>query len=180
MSLHLLKGTDNINNIKLIDITNDINVNEPFYITELKIKIIDNILIPISNDDLDLVLKKAYLISFYKDKINEFISIYDSNFDLLTYKYILDTVTYAITYHNIIVVNRRNNIGDSQFGKARKDLGIIQIRAEYILYDQIIGKPKFKQNEKYNILIVNDIKMLLNRLNVDFYNIRSFILEKYK
>lgn len=180
MSLHLLTGTTKqyINLINIAD-END-NINEPFYIKELKIKIINTILIPISNDNLDSIVDKNYLVSFYKDKIQEFINIYNSSFDLVTYKYILDTVSYAITYHNIIVVSRRINFNGNQFGKTQKDLGIIDIKAEYILYDQIIGKPKFKNNETYNTLIINDIKMLLNNLNIDFYKIRDFILEKYK
>lgn len=180
MSLHLLTGSDNMNNIKLINITNNIALIEPFYIKQLKIKIINDILIPISNDDLDSVLKNNYLISFYTDKIQEFINIYDSKYDLLTYKYILDTVKYAITYHDIIVASRRINLEQKQFGKVEKYLGIIQIKAEYILYDQIIGKPNFKNNERYDMRIINDIKTLLNTLNNDYYKIKNFILDKYK
>lgn len=179
MTLHLLKNFDNNNNIRLIDTGTSDNY-EPFFISQIKILIINNLLIPISNDNLDQVLANEYIISFYKDKISQFISIYNDKYDLKTYKYILDVVSYAIIYHRIILASRRISIKDKEFGKVQKHLGIIHFKAEYILYDKIIGKPNFKNGEKYNKVILNNIRLLLNSLDIDYNKIEKIISEKYK
>ncbi len=185
MPLHLLTGSNKRNNIRLIETENDIGGDiEPFYIKELKIQIINKLLIPISNDDLDSLIDASsnydYLISFYKDKILEFINLYNSKYDLLTYSYMLQVISYAIHYYDLMIRSSPIKIEEKQFGKVQKHLGIIQMKAEYILYDQIIGKPNRKNNEKYKPEILRDIKILLNGLNTDFYKIKDFILDKYK
>jgi hypothetical protein len=186
MPLHLLSGSNKINNLRLIETENDIGGGEiePFYIKELKIQIINKLLIPISTDDLDSLVDASsnynYLISFYKDKILELINIYNSKYDLLTYSYMLQVFSYAVYYYDLMIRSNPVKIEDKQFGKVQKHLGIIQMKAEYILYDQIIGKPNRKNKEKYKIDIIRDIKILLNGLNTDFYKIKEFILDKYK
>jgi uncharacterized protein YjfI (DUF2170 family) len=179
MTLHLLKSIDNNNNLKLVDLETSGDY-EPFVVSQIKILIINNLLIPISNDNLDQVLTNEYLISFYKDKIIQFISIFNDKYDLKTYKYILDVVSYAIIYHRIILASRRISIKDKEFGKVQKHLGIIHFKAEYILYDKIIGKPDMKNKEKYNKDILNAIRVLLNSLDVDYNKIEKIITDQFK
>jgi hypothetical protein len=92
----------------------------------------------------------------------------------------LQVFSYAVYYYDLMIRSNPVKIEDKQFGKVQKHLGIIQMKAEYILYDQIIGKPNRKNKEKYKIDIIRDIKILLNGLNTDFYKIKEFILDKYK
>lgn len=182
ISLHLLNSVDYTNNIKLINSNNSSEnmTNEPFYIKELKIQIINKLLIPISNDDLDTVVENDFLISFYKDKIQQFLSLFPNKFQLQTFKYILDVVNYAIIYHRIILASRRNELKDKEFGKIQKHLGIVQFKVEYVLYDEILGKPDRKNREKYKPEIINDIRLQLNLVDITFQKIKIFITQKYK
>jgi len=181
ISLHLLNSIDYTNNIKLIDTNNssDNMTNEPFYIKELKTQIINKLLIPISNDDLDKVVENDFLISFYKDKIQQFLILFQNKFQLQTFKYILDVVNYAIIYHRIILASRRNDLKDKEFGKIQKHLGIVQFKVEYVLYDEILGKPNRKNGEKYKLEILNDIRLQLNVIDITFQKIQTFITQKY-
>lgn len=176
-SLHLLKSSHNDYH-KLIhpSINSD---GEPYLITNIKTQIINKLLIPISNDNFDIVITHNYLISFYKDRIQQFISIYHSKYNLQTFKYILDVINYAIVYHRIIEASRKIDRNNKEFAKVSKHVGIIGIKAEYVLYNEILGKPKYKNGEKYNNLIITDIRLLLNSLNIDFNKIQTIIKQKY-
>lgn len=181
ISLHLLNSVDYTNNIKLININigNEEFSNEPFYIKELKMQIINKLLIPISSNNLNKVVEENFLIAFYKEKVSQFLQLFQNKYQLQTYKYILDVVNYAIIYHRIIEASRRNDLKDKEFGRIQKHLGIIQFKVEYLLYDEIIGKPNRKNGEKYKTEIINDIRLQLNMLDISFQRIKTFIMEKY-
>lgn len=181
-SLHLLDSYNFNNNLKLVELFNNNNTftNEPFYIKELKIQIINKFLIPISNDNFDIVMENNFLISFYKDKIHQFLGIYPNKYQLDLYKYILNVVNYAVVYHITILKSRTANIKDKGFGAFKKNLGIISLKTEYFLYNEIIGSPNLKAGEKYDNNIIKDIKNLLQSLDTNFNKIKIFIEDKYK
>ena len=178
-TLHLLKSSDN-NYHKLLHIPSQSDTdNEPYLITTIKTQIINKLVIPISKDNFDIIIDNMYLISFYKDRIQQFMRIYKTKYELQTYKYILDVINYAVVYHRIILASRKNNLKNKDFAIVSKQLGIVGIKAEYILYNAILGKPNKKKGEKYNDQILIDIRLLLNSLDIDFYKINKIIKEKY-
>ena len=54
----------------------------------------------------------------------------------------------------------------------------IKLKPEYEIYDFIFGNPKDNQ-EVYNLTIINEIQTLLNKDNVDFNKIKTYLLNKY-
>lgn len=181
-SLSLLNLQNSDRTLKLIHNSkaNISNGVEPFYVTDIKKQIINKFLIPISNNDLDIILEYDYMISFLKDRLIKIMLIYKSSYQLDIYKKILDSINYAVVYHRIILMKTNKQLKNTDFSKLQRSLGIINIKAEYIIYDEIFGPPNKINGENYNPDTINEIRKLLNRFDINFDKIKEIVKNKYK
>jgi hypothetical protein len=56
---------------------------------------------------------------------------------------------------------------------------MIRLKPEIELYNLILGTPKLKFGEKYNVDVLKDLEVLLKVDNITFEKIKNYIIAKY-
>ena len=114
-------------------------------------------------------------------KIDSYLSLYVDNEYLLLYKNLLTAFETSVNQHMEITNLEKHfkSEGSSNAGTMVFKTTMVRFKAEYELYNLIVGRPKFKIGEKYKDPIILDIVKLLDLNTVNFDYMKKFIQEKY-
>ena len=167
-----LSGKKNVNLHSL----SGLNINNNKLLTELKmlkINILNNLIIPLISNKWDILHENICLL----DNIKEKIQCYDNREDLIIYKEIIKAIEVIYLEHKQLEKLEQQVYGSENVSTMYYKTSLIKLKPEYEIYNVIIGKPNKK--EKYNDLIISDIKLLLKNNNIVFNTIREFIINKY-
>ena len=157
------------------------NVGEvPIEIQQLKIMIMNTFILPFMSKKWEILEENLWLV----DKINIQIDLYSSLYttDYLTlYKDVLTIFETSMFQHLEIFNLEKQLYGSGEEGGniMMVKTPFIRLKAEYELYNLILGKPKISNNESYNALIISDILSIIERNEISFNKIKEYILKKY-
>ena len=171
----------NINNKwNLLGYSNSNQINIPLDIKNLKIKIINFIILPLQSNQWTIIKNNSFLFELFKQKIDYYYNIYKLE-ELILYKDLLQICEILIDQNNQL-----NEI-EQKFYKTKENsisliykTSMIKLKPEYELYDNIIGKPNKSKNQKYNEYIIKDIQNCMIRTSITYEDIKEFIEFKYK
>jgi len=144
----------------------------PNEINEFKIAIMNNFMIPLITKRWGTVYDNLFRIDIYRNKINNYMQSYP-NADLEIYKNILQLI-FAIHSEHLELEDlekklyRADDTGTFAYKTTR-----IRLKAEYELYNLILGKPE--QGEQYDSLIIQKILNLLTDETISVDEIKKGI-----
>lgn len=179
--------TMNLTGVNKININNltgktDLICNPLSYkIKLLKNSIINNYLIPLFAKQWTLLNENIFFIDKFQEKLNAFYKTYKLD-ELLVYIELLKILKMLIENHNLLVSNEGQISGNKDPNEIITMIyktTMIRLVPEYEIYNSIIGRPNAKRSEKYNELIISDIKKMMTNENVSFTKIKEFIEKKY-
>jgi len=162
------------NGINLTGRTNKYE-SEPIDVQHVKLQIMSTVLFPIISQQWVKVMENRFFIASLKAKINDLHLIYGLN-DLLFYKDVLLLAEAMIAEHeevNILekkLYGKLNDVGTIVFRTK-----MIKLKAEYEIYNFIIGKPLHIND--YNLDMLHYIQQLTIQENMTFDKIKSYVLE---
>lgn len=153
---------------------NSYQPNIPDEIHKVKKTIINQFILPLCNDNWKEIKENMYNISRLKNKIKFLKSTYKDS-DLTYFEQILDFVIITFSEHlNLENLEKKIYSGNKQNAASLiQKIKYIRLKAEYELYNTILGKPDPK--EKYNENVINKIKTLLQNENITFGEIKQQI-----
>jgi hypothetical protein len=159
--------------------TNDI----PLQIKNIKTQILKQYLVPLINNNWEELKKNLFFLENIKNKINDFYDVYKLD-DLLLYKDILSSIDRVMIEHKELMkieqafygTKNESKIISSVFYKTKH----IKLKPEYEIYDFIFDKQKKPGKIIYDTDIIDDIKGLLKKPNINYNSIEYFIKDKYK
>lgn len=153
----------------------------PLEVKNIKIMIMNLIIVPFMSKQWKKLEENICFLDILTRKIDSYLSMYVDNEYLLLYKNLLVAFETSVNQHMEI-----NNLekhfkaeGSSNAGTMVFKTTMIRFKAEYELYNLIVGKPQFKIGEKYRDPIILDIVKLLDLNTVNFDYMKRYIQEKY-
>jgi len=177
MSTLSLTGKNNSNKINLYGKEETKTI--PTEINNLKIKILNDLIIPFISKQWKVLEENLLFIDKTKHNINYYYNTYKLN-DLLLYKEIIRAFELVINEHEQLVDLEKKMYGkDDNFSTLFHKTPMIKLKPEYEIYDSIIGKPKRKLNEKYNEEIIDFIQKLLLKDNITFNKIKELLKKQF-
>jgi hypothetical protein len=155
---------------KCIDIPEDV--------LKLKQSVIAQFVMPICRNDWDELRQNMFNMTRLHNKIKELKIRYPNNsYELNYFTNILETSLVAFGEHLDLdnLENEHYGVNEKNFARLIKKTRYIRLKAEYDLYNLIIGKPEKKGG--YNNAILGTIKDLLKNEYASFNDIQSAVIE---
>lgn len=152
----------------------------PLEIKNLKIKIMNNIILPLISKQWKQLHENMFFLENMKAKLDNYYKLYKMD-DLLIYKDIVAAFELIFNEHRQLedlekqVYSSKN--GD--FMSIVYKTTTIKLKPEYELYDAIFGKPKRDKNQIYNDSAVIFIRRALTQENITFKKIKDDVLLQF-
>tara|TARA_Y100000992_G_scaffold302608_1_gene277649 strand:+ start:539 stop:1099 length:561 start_codon:yes stop_codon:yes gene_type:complete len=151
---------------------NNINLEDPSEIIKLKDNIANQFIVPLCNEKWQEIKENMFNVVRFQKKIKDLKLIYPG-VDLTVYNQILEFVINSYGQY-INLENLEKNVykaDKNNTARLVQKLKYVRLKAEYELYNLIIGKPI--KNEKYDLEVIDKIKNLLKDENITFKNIEK-------
>jgi hypothetical protein len=165
---------------KNIESTNVCNA-VPDDIQILKSNIIEIFILPFTLKKWSTFKENCFFIETFKAKIDFYYHRYKIK-DILVYKDILTIIEFfndQMVQLEDLEKKMYNPLQDGQFGAMIYKTTMIKLKTEYLLYDNILGKPLRSKNQSYNEHAIKDIQKMLVLNNVSYRKMQDSILSKY-
>ena len=155
----------------------------PTEIQAIKSSIIEMFVLPFTLKKWSTFKENCFFIETFKKKIDFYYNRYKID-DILLYKDILTIIEFfndQMVQLEDLEKKINNPLQDGQFGAIIHKTTMIKLKTEYVLYDNILGKPLRIKNQTYNQEVIKDIQKMLeiNNTNMNYTKIRDSILSKY-
>ena len=154
--------------------TNVCDQFEPLDIKNLKIDIMNTIIIPFGNKNWKVLEENLVFIDMIKGKLFLYSSKYPT-IDLQLYSDIVDACETNIYFYMEIANLERQLYSNDCSATIYIKTVMLKLKPEFELYNLIIGKPNITSGETYNSTIVNNIIKLLQIENITFLQISEKI-----
>ena len=164
-----------IDMIKNNNLSSKISFNtyyEPFELKQLKIQIMNNLLIPLTANKWDYLVENSFMTDIMLRRINNYYNKYKID-DLLIYSEFIKAYEIIISEHiqlENIEKKMYQNLGTAFVFKTNK----IKLKPEYEIYNLIYGKPL--HIDTYNKEILLKIQSLIQIDDINFDKIKAIIL----
>lgn len=175
-----LSGKSSYNDINLYGRKTTGTINIPQDIKDIKIQILNKILLPLISKKWQTLRENLFCLDNLKKKVNSYYNIYKLD-DLQIYKEILNTFEAVMAEHVQLEKLEKKIYAseDPAFHSAIYKTMPISLKPEYEIYNVILGKPNKNSDEKYDLVIISEIELLLRKNNIHFGMIKEFLLHKY-
>jgi len=141
----------------------------------------DLIIVPFLSKQWKKLEENICFLDIITRKIDLCLSIYVDNEYLLLYKNLLVAFEISVNQHMEIknLEKHFKKEGATNAGTMVFKTTMVRFKAEYELYNLIVGKPLFKNGQKYNESILLDILKLLELQTINFDFMKKNITEKH-
>jgi hypothetical protein len=153
----------------------------PIEVKNIKIMVMNLIILPFISKQWKKLEENICFLDILTRKIDSYLSLYADNEYLLLYKNLLVAFETSVNQH-LEINNLEKHFkteGSTNAGTMVFKTTMVRFKAEYELYNLIVGKPQFKNGEKYKDPIILDIVKLLDLNTINFDYMKKFIREKY-
>jgi hypothetical protein len=153
----------------------------PTEVKNIKIMIMNLIIVPFLSKQWKKLEENICFLEILTRKIDVCLSLHTNNEFLLLYKNLLVAFETSVNQHMEIknLEKHFKQEGSTNAGTMVFKTSMVRFKAEYELYNLIVGKPAFKNKEKYNDSILSDILKLLDLQTINFDFMKKYITEKY-
>jgi len=145
---------------RLDGVTAGVSVKRSLQLSKLEQRIFDDFVLPLVNEDIDTLRKNLALILYYKEQLEK----------TSTKSYFSDLIEFVSKGFGLLEevddLQKRIN-GEDAFGQLYVRTARIRLMPEYEIYNAILGAPKVRKGERYNMDIVAKIRKLLTELKPD-------------
>lgn len=174
------KNTNTIMSLKGFTYNESTN-QTPIEIKNIKIMIMNLIIVPFMSKQWKKLEENICFLDILTRKIDSYLAMYTDNEYLLLYKNLLVAFETSVNQHMEInnLEKHFRSEGSTNAGTMVFKTTMIRFKAEYELYNLIVGKPQFKIGEKYKDPIISDIVKLLDLNTINFDYMKRYIQEKY-
>lgn len=152
----------------------------PLEITNLKIKIMNNIIFPLISKKWKQLHENMFFLENMKEKLDNYYKLYKMD-DLLLYKDIVAAFELIFNEHRQLE-DLEKQVYSSKTGDFTSIIyktTTIKLKPEYEIYDAIFGKPKRDKNQTYNDSAVIFIRRALTQENITFKKIKDNVLLQF-
>ena len=157
------------------------NIEEPPEVRSFKIMLYDMLILPYLSSNWQKLTENIIFLDNITNKLNYFLLLYPTNELLIMYKDIIAAFETLVLQHmELNALENYLSCGENDASTIVFKTSMIRLRAEYELYNLILGKPNLKGGEVYNQTIIDDILSILNLGELSFNRISEFILTKYR
>jgi len=151
-------------------------------VKKLKEKIINDFLVPLYSNQWNTLKENIFFLNNIQKTLNTYYNMYKSE-ELLVYIDLFKVIYLLIEKHNLLEYTEEQIYGREK--KSEVMCAIfktipIKLLPEYEIYNSIIGKPNKKFNEKYDDIIISDIKIMLLQKDINYAKMKNYIDETYK
>ena len=152
----------------------------PNEIRNLKIKIINNIILPLISKQWTELYENMFFLENIKIKLDRYYQLYKLE-DLLLYKDIICAFENVLNEHTQLVDLEKKIYSSKgeEFTSIVYKTTMIRLRPEYEIYDAIFGKPKRDKNQYYNDETIAFIKRSLMQENISFKKIKEQVIVNF-
>lgn len=172
---NLLSGNNNSNINSLFGVGNKLKRKIPLIVSQLKTDILDNLIIPMINDNWQHINNNFFLISVFKSKAESYYLKYKVE-ELLMYNDLLSMIEIALNEHNqLFDLEKEKYSNNKESTSIIYKTKMIRLKAEYEIYNIIYGKPI--KNETYDNNKLKEIQSLLKLDGITFDKIKNRLLE---
>jgi hypothetical protein len=173
------KSIKNSSSLNISKNNTKIMTTENIKLKQLKIQLLNLYILPLIENNFDVLIQNICFLDKMHDNIDYYEKQYgDENISL--YKDILLVFQFFLGMH--LEIQKLEKIiynSDTKSTNIAFKLPLIRLKPEYEIYHLILGKPNLKQNQIYNMNIINDITKLLQMNELSFENIKNNISLKY-
>lgn len=152
----------------------------PQEIKNLKIKIMNNIILPLISKQWKQLYENLFFLENIKSKLDNYYKLYKMD-DLLIYKDIIAAFELIFNEHRQLE-DLEKQVYSSKTGDFTSIVyktTMIKLKPEYELYDAIFGKPKRDKNQTYNDSAIVFIRRALTKENITFAKIKEDVLLQF-
>jgi hypothetical protein len=176
----LLNGKNeyNIHNLTGKNINSSVSNHEK--IKNIKERMISDYIIPFFSKQWSILRENMYLVDNIIYKLTYYYSIYKEE-EFSIYINLLKILKSLVEKQILLDDNDK-----TQFTKQQNDIismvyktVMIKLLPEYEIYNNIFGKPKKELKQKYNEIIIQDIKSQMNKENITYSGLKLYIINKY-
>jgi len=175
-----LCGKTVIQSNNLLGKTDNSHKGIPLEIKNLKIKIMNNIVLPLISKQWKQLHENMFFLENIKAKIDNYYKLYKTE-DLLVYKDIVTAFELIFNEHRQLEDLEKQvysgKMGD--FTSIIYKTTTIKLKPEYELYDTIFGKPRRDKNQTYNDSAIIFIRRALTQENITFKKIKEDTLLQF-
>lgn len=148
-------------------------------ISGFKMRVIDSVMIPFMSQDWRTIEENMFLFDFFRDEIDVMI-LRNPQVDVYVYKDLIAAVEMAFEQQQeIACLEKRLYEGRDDATTMIVKLGSIRLKPELELCDLILGKPNYKNGEKHDAAMVEEVITLMKKPRATFANISKYIKHKY-
>uniref|UniRef100_A0A6C0B9Y6 Uncharacterized protein n=1 Tax=viral metagenome TaxID=1070528 RepID=A0A6C0B9Y6_9ZZZZ len=170
-----LCGKDKIQKNNLLGKNISLQKDIPQDIKQLKIKIMNNIILPLISRQWSQLYENRFFLDGIKIKLDYYYKLYKLE-DLLLYKNIIYAFELMLNEHFQLSELEKQIYKTNEFTSIVYKTAMIKLKPEYELYDTILGKPKREKNQSYNDSTILYIQHLLAKENMTFQKIKEQVL----
>ena len=152
----------------------------PNKIKELKVKILNDYLIPLYSKQWTILKENMFFISEIQKKIIEFNELYELD-EARLYIDLLKVLTMFMDNYKLMKFQEEKAHGSKDPNEVMSMIfqtAMIKLLPEYEIYNSILGKPNRESKQVYDQCIIEDIKDMLVQENITFYKIKECILHE--
>lgn len=154
------------------------NISNAYKITLLKQHIFKYFLLPLYSEQWETLYNSHIFIDQTISRLQVYYKMYKTD-DLWGFIELLRILKIAMDQHQASdqtpVALDKNNIVQMVYRTTK-----IRLMPEYELYHMLVGKPNLPNHECYQEDILQDIRQFMVRDRVQFEQIQTYILSKYK
>lgn len=145
---------------RLDGVTTGVAIKRSLQLSKLEQRIFDDFVLPLVNEDIETLRKNLALILYYKEQL-------EKTSDKSYFADLIEFVSKGFgLLEEVDELQKRIN-GEDAFGQLYVRTARIRLMPEYEIYNAILGAPKVKKGERYNMDVVAKIKKLMTELNPD-------------
>jgi hypothetical protein len=179
-----LSGKDGTNKWNLTGKNSSIEPNLPIEIKNLKIRIMNTLLLPLLSKQWKIMKNNMFLIDSFKQKINFYYDSFKLE-EILLYKEIINLCEIFVLQSAQLEETEKRIYGSNINAKNKQTISlvyettIIKLKPEYEIYDSIFGKPTRQNKQTYSDDIIIDIQKMMVKDNITYEIMKNYLEKKY-
>ena len=145
---------------RLDGVTAGVSSKRALQLSKVEQRVFDDFVVPLVNEDMDTLRKNLALLLFYREQL-------EKTSDKSYFTDLIDFVSKGFELLEEVDELQKRINGEDVFGQLYVRTARIRLMPEYEIYNAILGTPKIRKGERYNMDVVAKIKKLLAELRPD-------------
>ena len=142
---------------RLDGVTAGVSSKRALKLSKVEQRVFDDFVVPLVNEDMDTLRKNLALLLFYREQL-------EKTSDKSYFTDLIDFVSKGFELLEEVDDLQKRINGEDAFGQLYVRTARIRLMPEYEIYNAILGAPRIRKGERYNMEVIGKIKKLLVEL----------------